>query len=245
MVLSPGLTPAGAPMIPRRLEGMPEATKQGLRQLEISPRALAVWERIAERLEAHGGAALAIDYGEEGPLGDSLRAIGPRVVPPLRDPGAADLSAYVDFGAMRRVIETREPSEGAVGGGVECYGPIPQRDLLFGLGIQERLERLVGECETEEQAEKVCVACERLVGGRRRGRGGGRRRGGGASAGHGVQVQGARDGEQGHGRARGVPAMTNEARDSGSRSATPRRGIKKISTRRSRRAPPPSHPLRA
>ncbi len=166
MVLSPGLTPAGALMIPRRLEGMPEATKQGLRQLEISPRALAVWERIAERLEAHGGAALAIDYGEEGPLGDSLRAIKDHAfVPPLRDPGAADLSAYVDFGAMRRVIETREPSEGAVGGGVECYGPIPQRDLLFGLGIQERLERLVGECETEEQAEKVYVACERLVGG--------------------------------------------------------------------------------
>jgi NADH dehydrogenase [ubiquinone] 1 alpha subcomplex assembly factor 7 len=166
MVLSPGLTPAGALMIPRRLEGMPEATKQGLRQLEISPRALAVWERIAERLEAHGGAALAIDYGEEGPLGDSLRAIKDHAfVPPLRDPGAADLSAYVDFGAMRRVIETREPSEGAVGGGVECYGPIAQRDLLFGLGIQERLERLVGECETEEQAEKVYVACERLVGG--------------------------------------------------------------------------------
>ena len=165
MVLSPGLTPAGALMIPRRLEGMPEATKQGLRQLEISPRALAVWERIAERLEAHGGAALRSTTAGGAARG-LLRAIKDHAfVPPLRDPGAADLSAYVDFGAMRRVIETREPSEGAVGGGVECYGPIPQRDLLFGLGIQERLERLVGECETEEQAEKVYVACERLVGG--------------------------------------------------------------------------------
>ena len=48
---------------------------------------------------------------------------------------------------------------------MKCYGPVTQRDLLFGLGIQERLEKLVEECETEEQAERVYRACERLVGG--------------------------------------------------------------------------------
>ena len=162
LVLSPGLTPAGALMIPRRLEGMPKERKEGLRQLEISPRTLAVWERVAARLEAHGGAALAIDYGEEGPIGDSLQAIkNHEFVDVLRDPGSADLSIYVDFGAMRQVIENRD----AAGGGVKCYGPVTQRDLLFGLGIQERLEKLVEECETEEQAERVYRACERLVGG--------------------------------------------------------------------------------
>jgi len=161
LVLSPGLTPAGALMIPRRLERVPKERKEGLRQLEISPRTLAVWERVAARLEAHGGAALAIDYGEEGPIGDSLRAIkNHEFVDVLRDPGSADLSVYVDFGAMREVIENRD-----AGGGVKCYGPVTQRDLLFGLGIQERLEKLVEECETEEQAERVYRACERLVGG--------------------------------------------------------------------------------
>ena len=161
LVLSPGLTPAGALMIPRRLERVPKERKEGLRQLEISPRTLAVWERVAARLEAHGGAALAIDYGEEGPIGDSLRAIkNHEFVDVLRDPGSADLSVYVDFGAMREVIENRD-----AGGWVKCYGPVTQRDLLFGLGIQERLEKLVEECETEEQAERVYRACERLVGG--------------------------------------------------------------------------------
>ena len=66
MVLSPGLTPAGALLIPTRLDGLPSEEKEGLRQLEISPRTLAIWERVAERVEKHGGAALAIDYGEEG-----------------------------------------------------------------------------------------------------------------------------------------------------------------------------------
>ena len=112
MVLSPGLTPAGALMIPRRLEGMPEDVKGGLRQLEISPRTLAIWERVAARVERHGGAALAVDYGEEGPIGDSLQAIKDHAfVPVLRDPGSADLSVYVDFGAMRQVIERRAEGE--------------------------------------------------------------------------------------------------------------------------------------
>jgi SAM-dependent MidA family methyltransferase len=70
MVLSPGMTPAGVLMIPRRLRGMSDEQKDSLRQLEISPRALAIWERIAVRIEHHGGAAIAIDYGEEGPLGN-------------------------------------------------------------------------------------------------------------------------------------------------------------------------------
>ena len=68
---------------------------------------------------------------------------------------------------MREVIENRD-----AGGGVKCYGPVTQRDLLFGLGIQERLEKLVEECETEEQAERVVTARASVTGGRRLGDGG-------------------------------------------------------------------------
>jgi NADH dehydrogenase [ubiquinone] 1 alpha subcomplex assembly factor 7 len=160
MVLSPGLTPAGALILPRRLKGLSEEARRELRQLEISPRTSAIWERIAERVERHGGAAIAVDYGEEGPIGDSLQAIrNHEFVPILEDPGSADLSVYVDFGAMRQVIQGRE------GDGVICHGPVTQRDLLFGLGIQERLKTLIAECATEEQAERVYDACARLVGG--------------------------------------------------------------------------------
>jgi NADH dehydrogenase [ubiquinone] 1 alpha subcomplex assembly factor 7 len=53
LVLSPGLTPAGALMIPRRLDGLPAERKASIRQLEISPRSVAIWERVAGRLRAH------------------------------------------------------------------------------------------------------------------------------------------------------------------------------------------------
>jgi NADH dehydrogenase [ubiquinone] 1 alpha subcomplex assembly factor 7 len=166
MVLSPGLTPAGALMIPRRLEGMSEDQKQSLRQLEISPRTLAIWERIAVRIEQHGGAAIAVDYGEEGPLGDTLLAIKDhKFCDVLTDPGSADISAYVDFGAMRRVIENREPSPGALYGGVECFGPVSQQALLVSLGIGPRLEALVNGCQTQEEADRLIAGCTRLVSG--------------------------------------------------------------------------------
>ena len=185
MVLSPGLTPAGALMVPRRLEGVEASRRDGLRQLEISPRSLAIWERIAARLEEHGGAAIAIDYGEEGPLGDTLQAIRDHeFVDVLTDPGRADLSAYVDFGAMRRVIETRKNS------GVECYGPVTQRDLLFGLGIGQWLEKMVEKCATEKEVDKLIAGCERLVSGEQGALGeGGRTEGAGKGAGMGFRYK--------------------------------------------------------
>ncbi len=173
LVLSPGLTPAGALMIPKRLQGMPDDTKQSLRQLEISPRTLAIWERVAQRIETHGGAALAIDYGEEGPVGNSLQAIKDhKFCDILEQPGSADLSIYVDFGAMRQVIENRDidnsgdgSDDNSTSSGVSCFGPVSQRDLLFGLGIEKRLHALIEKCDTTEQAERVYDACARLVGG--------------------------------------------------------------------------------
>ncbi|ACO62132.1 predicted protein [Micromonas commoda] len=185
MVLSPGLTPAGALMVPRRLEGVEASRRDGLRQLEISPRSLAIWERIAARLEEHGGAAIAIDYGEEGPLGDTLQAIRDHeFVDVLTDPGRADLSAYVDFGAMRRVIETRKNS------GVECHGPVTQRDLLFGLGIGQWLEKMVEKCATEKEVDKLIAGCERLVSGEQGALGeGGRTEGAGKGAGMGFRYK--------------------------------------------------------
>jgi SAM-dependent MidA family methyltransferase len=68
---------------------------------------MAVAERLAQRVAAHGGGALVIDYGREGPpYSDSLMAIrqheGAHV---LSQPGSADLSAWVDFGALRLAAE--------------------------------------------------------------------------------------------------------------------------------------------
>jgi|EP00982_Pelagococcus_subviridis_P000818 NADH dehydrogenase [ubiquinone] 1 alpha subcomplex assembly factor 7 len=163
LVLSPGLTPAGALMIPRRLDGLPAERKESIRQLEISPRSVAIWERVAGRLRVHPGAALAVDYGSEGPTGNTLQAIKDhKFVDLLADPGTADLSAYVDFGAMRKVIEDG-PSFAR--DGVRCYGPTTQRDLLGSLQIGARLERLVKECGSEEEADRLIEGCTRLMAG--------------------------------------------------------------------------------
>ena len=62
-----------------------------------------------EKNGGRGGAAIAIDYGDEGPLGDTLEAIKDHkfVENPLESPGECDLSAHVDFGALRGVVEER------------------------------------------------------------------------------------------------------------------------------------------
>merc|ERR1711871_1134101 len=44
-------------------------------RLEVCPAGCALAQDIAQRVEAHGGAALIIDYGEDGASADSLRGI--------------------------------------------------------------------------------------------------------------------------------------------------------------------------
>ncbi len=59
---------------------------------------------LARRVTAEGGAALVIDYGRDEPYADSLQAIkGHSFVPVLSQPGLADLSAHVDFSALKCV----------------------------------------------------------------------------------------------------------------------------------------------
>lgn len=121
---------------------------------------MALAERLAQRIGAHGGAALVIDYGRGGaPYADSLMAIRAHGgAHPLSSPGAADLSAWVDFGALRLA------AEGAGAEGVTVHGPVPQARLLLSLGIQARAAALAGACTTAEQAAALQAAYDRLVG---------------------------------------------------------------------------------
>jgi NADH dehydrogenase [ubiquinone] 1 alpha subcomplex assembly factor 7 len=123
--------------------------------LEVCPAAIAVAGAIARRLVAFGGAALNFDYaiGEAG-LGDSLQAVrrhGKHGV--LEDPGLADLSAHVDFGAIARAA--REA-------GAAVHGPMPQGELLERLGIHLRAQALQKRA-TAEQATDIAAAMERLL----------------------------------------------------------------------------------
>ncbi|MBC7799243.1 MAG: SAM-dependent methyltransferase, partial [Gemmatimonadaceae bacterium] len=71
---------------------------------EVNEAACAIVAHVARRVSQDGGAALFLDYGpSQSRPGDSLQALrSGRPADPLADPGTADLTAHVDFGALAR-----------------------------------------------------------------------------------------------------------------------------------------------
>ena len=147
--LSPGPTPALALVPPGLREAPPGSVS------EICPIALSVADGLAERFVASGGAALVVDYGYVGPAsGDTLQAVQRhRRHDPLEAPGAADLTAHVDFAAL---------SEAAHQAGAWSWGPVPQGAFLQSLGIAARLERLLQDAEPGQAAD-LGIAVRRLI----------------------------------------------------------------------------------
>lgn len=96
-------------------------------------------------MEKFGGdALLIIDYGfdasnEDGnpPNRDTFRAFREHsLADPLVNPGTADLTADLDFQAIKRaVLETKE--------GAHVFGPVNQEAFLRQLGIGLRVEMLL------------------------------------------------------------------------------------------------------
>ena len=122
---------------------------------EVSPAGLALAGDIARRLAVHGGAALIIDYGSSQSLpGESLQAVRQhQPVDPLADPGAADLSAHVDFAGLIHAAR----AAGAV-----AHGPLPQGEFLQRLGLDGRAASLKARA-TAVQAREIDAARRRLL----------------------------------------------------------------------------------
>jgi SAM-dependent MidA family methyltransferase len=123
--------------------------------LEVRPAANAIIAALGDRGQDSPLTALIIDYGHETTeCGDTLQAVSRhKFANPLEAPGKVDLTAHVDFGALK---------DAARGKGLTAYGPKSQRDLLFGLGLQTRLEKLC-EDASPEQREALMAGAERLV----------------------------------------------------------------------------------
>lgn len=100
--------------------------------VEICPQAAPVVQALADRISRHGGAALVIDYGGWRSHGDTLQALRAHAPDdPLAHPGAADLTAHVDFEAL------------ALAAPAVAHTPLtPQGPLLQRLGIDQRAARL-------------------------------------------------------------------------------------------------------
>jgi NADH dehydrogenase [ubiquinone] 1 alpha subcomplex assembly factor 7 len=125
-----------------------------------APGAIFEW-RCAEAIRAlaarvaRNGAALIIDYGHtESGLGDTLQAVrGHRFADVLAEPGEADLTAHVDFAALRADAERA---------GTHVYGSIEQGLFLQRLGITQRAARL--KTATPAKADAIDAALARLTG---------------------------------------------------------------------------------
>jgi NADH dehydrogenase [ubiquinone] 1 alpha subcomplex assembly factor 7 len=120
---------------------------------ELAPAGTAIATEIGARLDAHGGAALVIDYGHSGPAtGDTLQAVKDHAfADPFSDPGEADLTTHVDFTAMRLAARP-----------ARAWGPIVQGEFLTALGIAARTEALAARA-AREQAELLRSGTARLT----------------------------------------------------------------------------------
>ena len=123
--------------LPRGLRQAPEGSVYEWRSDAV---ALEIGRRVRT-----DGAALIIDYGHAWyGLGETFQAVaGHSFTDPLRAPGEADLTAHVDFAALAQSAQI-------IGGRI--HGPISQRDLLRGLGIDKRAAALK-TCAPERAAE--------------------------------------------------------------------------------------------
>jgi NADH dehydrogenase [ubiquinone] 1 alpha subcomplex assembly factor 7 len=115
----------------REGDGVEAATIPEGAIVERNESALAFVTALAQRLIAHPGAALFLDYGPAvSDFGDSLQALrAGRPADPLGPPGEADLTAHVDFAALAAAA-------GAAGAAVP--GPLPQGIFLTRLGLFQR-----------------------------------------------------------------------------------------------------------
>ena len=182
-VLSPGVTPALRNLLRIDDDGKPMGTSEQRKLLddapegtimEVCPEGLSLIQDVALRIEECRGAALMIDYGNEGSR-DTLRAFRKHEqVEVLSSPGTVDLTADVDFSALKNAVnrdlsKTREKmtsskSLGSADNLPQAFGPKTQGAFLASMGAVERTIKLIEDDNTtDEQAEDLCAALERLV----------------------------------------------------------------------------------
>lgn len=103
---------------------------------------------IADHVKKKGGAGLIIDYGYTGgSRGNTLQAVSKHGFHPvLKDPGEADITAHVDFDALKEVFADKK---------VPIYGPVGQGYFLRRIGGGVRLEKLLENSPSEQKSSLV------------------------------------------------------------------------------------------
>jgi NADH dehydrogenase [ubiquinone] 1 alpha subcomplex assembly factor 7 len=120
---------------------------------EFSPERDEFIRATSRILKEQGGAALFIDYGHtQSSAGDTLQAIRKhQFVPVFQDIGDADLTAHVDFAAVKYIAEQES---------LIVSGPAEQGTFLHNLGIALRAEALM---RITDRKEDILHALHRLT----------------------------------------------------------------------------------
>ena len=155
-VTSPGDTPASSMLLSKKKQ---QAEKEDFgigSTIEVGASACALVQDCATRISELGGAALFIDYGDDFAPTDSFRGISKHeFCSPLYRPGEIDLTADVDFAALRRAISHHDD--------IIVRGVETQNFFLKSMGIAERFEMLYEKSNSEEEKETLMRAYERLM----------------------------------------------------------------------------------
>ena len=155
--------------------------------VEVCPEAILLVQDVATYIRTHpGSAALFIDYGSDQGSHDSLRGYSRHEqVPFLSLPGQVDITADVDFAALKHAIHNqqhpnqlqhrtiphsqlppkndRNPSID-LDTAVRAFGPITQGEFLMCMGVQERIINLIERDDvTDDQAQSLYQALVRLA----------------------------------------------------------------------------------
>ena len=170
-VLAPNVTPAVELLLSSsydQYDHFPEGTV-----VEICPDALFLIQDVAKVLEESQGAALIIDYGEEGTT-DTLRAFSRHQQVPLTSrPGKVDVTADVDFFALKNCLsvdalkrnkDSTNDSRTLPSSSIHAFGPVKQGEFLMKMGAGELTMNVIEKDETtEEQAQAFADALKYLV----------------------------------------------------------------------------------
>ena len=115
--------------------------------VELRNEAARITGILSRIIRRFGGTAVAIDYGEFHLKGDTFQAVRDHVhADPLANPGQADLTSHVDFGAIAAAAE-----------GVDVSPLVTQREFLGRLGIEVRARRLARAAGTDQLKDHIAA----------------------------------------------------------------------------------------
>jgi SAM-dependent MidA family methyltransferase len=115
--------------------------------IEVCESALIILNTLAHHITKHSGAGLIIDYGYLEGSGDTLQAMRRhQYFEIFSKPGSADLTAHVDFTALKEAAEKA---------GAKTFGAAPQGRFLMKIGAGQRTQKLCANASSEQSKELI------------------------------------------------------------------------------------------